>query len=225
MFNETMAMISLAMFAMLLYRVSYIRFLAPMWIILFVILSDRAYTGYGLITILMFAILLMFFILDAIRVAQKKAAQNRGKDTEDDAVSIFDEIEDKDDDSEFSDIPRMSALDDDESPKKAAKPKKTKLTVYEGTLMSHGFAPYNDVPGNDKSYFVDCDGKKVWGIGLKDAIKNCNAEAGDTVRFWKEAEVRTNKARVFDNQGKVTGCRTLSQDKRRGLWIMEVVSN
>ncbi|EIZ1085952.1 hypothetical protein MPI44_004500 [Klebsiella oxytoca] len=225
MFNETMALISLAMFAMLFYRFTYIRFLAPMWIILFVILSGRAVTAYGLITILMFAVVLMFFILDVIRVAQKKAAKNRGKNTEDDAVSIFDEIGDEDDDSEFSDIPRLFALDDDESPKKAAKPKKTKLTVYEGTLMSHGFAPYNDVDGNDKSYFVDCDGKKVWGIGLKDAIKNCSAATGDTVRFWKEAEVRTNKARVFDNEGKVTGCRTLSQDKRRGLWIMEVVSD
>lgn len=224
MLNETMALISLAMFAMFFYRFTYIRFLAPMWIILFVILSGRAVTAYGLITILMFAVVLMFFILDAIRVAQKKAAKNRGKDTEDDAVSIFDEVED-DDDRAFSDIPRLSALDDDESPKKAARPKKTKLTVYEGTLMSHGFAPYNDVVGNDKSYFVDCDGKKVWGIGLKDAIKNCSAEVGDTVRFWKEAEVRTKKARVFDNEGNVTGCRNLSQDKRRGLWVMEVVSD
>ncbi|MBL1868936.1 hypothetical protein ELE45_30830, partial [Klebsiella pneumoniae] len=124
MLNETMALISLAMFAMLFYRFTYIRFLAPMWIILFVILSGRAVTAYGLITILMFAVVLMFFILDAIRVAQKKAAKNRGKDTEDDAVSIFDEVED-DDDSAFSDIPRLSALDDDESPKKAARPKKT----------------------------------------------------------------------------------------------------
>lgn len=224
MFTETMAMISIAMFAMLLYRVSFIRFLAPMWIILYVVLSGRAVTLYGLFTVLMFALLLMFFVLDAIRIARKKADKNRGKDENDDVVSIFDENEDKDDD-EFSDLPRMSALDDDESPKKDSKPKKTKLTVYEGTLMSHGFAPYKDIADNDKSYFVDCDGKKVWGIGLKDAIKNSGAEVGDSVRFWKEAEVRTKKARVFDENGKVTGCRSLSQDKRRGLWMMEIVSD
>lgn len=259
MFNETMALISLAMFAMLFYRVTYIRFLAPMWIILFVILGGRAATGYGLITILMFSVLLMFFVLDAIRTAQNEAAKNREEDEEYDEEEDEEEEDEEDeekqgeditsDNDDFSDLPRLCALADDKlaknannlkksaelknlimpkkstKPKKAVKPKKTKLTVFKGVLNGHGFAPYNDVEKNDKSYFVDCGGKKTWGIGLKDAIKNSGAEIGDTIRFWKEAEVITKKARIFDGNGKVTGCRTLSQDKRRGVWVMEVVSN
>ncbi|EGT5729747.1 hypothetical protein AGJ33_20140 [Cronobacter dublinensis subsp. dublinensis] len=217
---EIMPYISLAMFAMLFYCFSLIRFIAPLWIILFVISSGRVATPFGLITVLAFTLVLMFFILNLIRLQQKKAAKAR-KGEDDSDVSIFDE----EDDESNSDLPSMTAVrDEEESPKKALKPKKSRLTIYEGTLMSHGFAPYNDIPGNDKSYFVECDDKKVWGIGLKDAVKASGAETGDTVRFWKEAEVRTKKANVFDSNGKVTGTRTLSTDKRRGLWVMEKVS-
>ncbi|PHM72199.1 hypothetical protein [Xenorhabdus sp. KJ12.1] len=221
MTHDTMAYVSIAMFAMLFYRFSYIRFLAPMWVILFVITTDRAVTTYGLVTILMFAVVLMFFVLDEIRTAQKKAAKNRSKDQDDDVVSIFEE----DEDDENSDLPRMYALRDDESPKKSAKPKKSQLTIYEGSLLDHGIAPYKDDANNDRSYFVDCDGKKVWGFGLQDAIQKCGAEIGDKIRFWKKAEMRTSKARVLDSNGEVTGYRNLSQDKRRGIWVMEIVSD
>ncbi len=223
MFTETMALISIAMFAMLLYRGEYIRFLAPLWIVLFVILSGRAVTTYGLFTIVVFALLLMFFVLDAIRVSRKKVEKNRGKNEDDDSVSIFNE--DENEDESLSSLPRMSASDDEGSPKQKAKPKRTKITQHQGTLLSHGFAPYNDIVGNDKSYFVNCDGKTVWGIGLKDAIKNCGAQNGDTIRFHKEGEVRTKKATIYDDKGNKTGTRNLSQDKRRGVWVMEVVSD
>lgn len=216
---ELMPYISIAMFAFLFYRFTLIRFFVPVWVILFVIASGRAVTAFGLVAILAFAVVLMFFVLDEIRTAQKKAAKARKTGSEDDAVSIFDE----DEDTEESNLPSFSALSDDEESKKVIKPKKTRLTVYTGTLMSHGFAPYNDVPGNDKSYFVNCDDKKVWGVGLKDAVKKCGAEIGDEVRFWKEAEVRTNKATIFDDNGKATGTRTLKEDKRRGMWVMEKV--
>ncbi|ELY4881486.1 hypothetical protein ACLI07_23260 (plasmid) [Providencia huaxiensis] len=225
MFTETMALISIAMFAMLLYRVEYIRFLAPLWIVLFVVLSGRAVTTYGFFTIVVFALLLIVFVLDAIRVSRKKAEKNRGKNEDDDSVSIFDEDEDENEDENLSSLPRLSASDDEETPKQKTKPKRTRITEYQGTLLSHGFAPYNNIIGNDKSYFVNCDGKTVWGIGLKDAIKNCGAENGDTIRFYKEGEVRTKKATIYDDKGNKTGTRNLSQDKRRGVWIMEVVSD
>ncbi|EOC0012255.1 hypothetical protein ACI0X9_003966 [Cronobacter turicensis] len=218
---EIMPYISLAMFAMLFYCFSLIRFLAPLWIILFVISSGRVATPFGLVTVLAFAVVLMFFVLNLIRIQQKKAAKAR-KGEDHDAVSIFDD----EDTESASDLPFMSAVrDDDDLPRKAVKPKKSSLTIYEGTLMSHGFAPYNDVAGNDKSYFVECDDKKVWGIGLKDAVKASGAQNGDTVRFWKEAEVRTKVANVFDSNGKVTGTRNLSTDKRRGMWVMQKVSS
>lgn len=224
MFTETMALISIAMLAMMFYNISYLRFLAPLWIILYVVLSGRAVTSYGLFTIIVFAVLLVFFVLEAIRVTRKKAEKNRDEDEDEDedSVSIFNE--DENEDEGLSSLSSTSASDE-ESPKKKPKPKRTKITQYEGTLLSHGFAPYNDIIGNDKSYFVNCDGKTVWGIGLKAAIKNCGAQNGDTIRFHKEGEVRTKKAIIYDEKGKKTGTRNLSQDKRRGVWVMEVVSD
>lgn len=214
---EIMPYISIAMFAMLFVNFAYIRFLSPIWIILFVITSGRAVTNYGLLTIVVFSVVLMFFVLGVITDYQKKAAKAR-KNGSDDVISIFDE------DGVDSEQSSVVNLDDDESPKHA-KPKKTRLKVYEGTMMSHGFAPYNDIEGNDKSYFVNCNGKKVWGIGLKDAVKNSGAEIGDNIRFWKGSEVRTSTARVFDDNGNTTGYRDLSQDKRRGIWNMEIISD
>jgi len=221
MFTEMMALISIAMLAIMIYNVSYIRFLAPIWIIFYVVLSGRAVTSYGLFTIIVFVLLLLFFLLEAIRIARKKADKNRGNDDGDDSVSLFDE-----DDALSSTLNESeSDSNDDELPKKKDRPKRTKITEHQGTLLSHGFAPYKDIIGNDKSYFVNCDGKTFWGIGLKEAIKNCGAENGDTIRFYKQSEVRTKKANVFDEKGKVVGTRSLSEDKRRGIWVMEVISN
>lgn len=219
MSHDFMPYISIAMFAMCFYCFSLIRVLAPIWIILFVISTGRIASTLGLITVLAFTVVLMFFVLDMIRNEQKKAAKKRRND--EDSVSIFNDEETESD----SELPYMSAeVNDEDTETKANKPKKTKLTVYEGSLDSFGFAPYNDIPGKDKSFFVECDGRKVWGIGLKDAVKNSGAQPGDTVRFWKEAELRTKKANIFDNNGKITGTRNLSADKRRGLWVMQIIS-
>lgn len=57
--------------------------------------------------------------------------------------------------------------------------------VNTGILMSYGSAPYKDDPKNNPSYFVELekDGeiKKVWGVGLEEAMKNTQAKQGDSV--------------------------------------------
>ena len=198
---ETLAYCSIAMAALLFYRFSFVRFIAPLWIILYMFITGQSVTNYGLFTIIVCALVLMFFVLDDVRVYLKEAK-------DDAVVSSLDSEDEHDDSKTSSNVP---------------KPKRTKVTLYTGTLVSHGFAPYNDVAGNDRSYFVDCDGKKVWGTGLKDAIKKSGAVNGDTVRFWKETEVRTKTAIIYDEKGKPSGSRKLSSDKRRGVWIMQVV--
>ncbi|ELX8378052.1 hypothetical protein AB7Y49_05375 [Providencia vermicola] len=65
---------------------------------------------------------------------------------------------------------------------------------------------------------------KVWAIGLKKAVEHSGTKIGDTVVFWKDSEVRTSKAQVLERKGNMTGYSDLETDKRRGLWIMEVVS-
>lgn len=218
--SNLLAIVSIVMFAMLFYRFALIRFFAPIWVILFVLQSGYAATAIGLVAIIAFAVALLFFVLDEITAAKKKAAKAaktaKGENAEEDD-SLFDE-------DEVSDLPRMSAFSDDEQSKgTVSRPKKSKLTILTGTLCAHGFAPYEDKPGNDRSYFVDCDGHKVWGIGLKDAIEKAGAKTGDVIRFWKGGEVRTTTARVFDKDGNVTGTRELDEVKRRGVWVVEVV--
>mgnify|MGYP000199369750 FL=1 len=65
---------------------------------------------------------------------------------------------------------------------------------------------------------------KFWAVGLKNAVETCGAQVGDIVSVWKESEVRTDKAQVFDESGKVTGYRTLLNEKRRGIWVMQVLA-
>ncbi|MEX9996989.1 hypothetical protein AB7W88_02810 [Providencia vermicola] len=93
-------------------------------------------------------------------------------------------------------------------------------------LVDHfSMAHWKNDRSNDMSFYVEIEGQnKVWAIGLKKAVENSGAKIGDTVVFWKDSEVRTSKAQVLDRKGNVTGYRDLETDKRRGLWIMEVVS-
>ncbi|EIP7628091.1 nickase, partial [Escherichia coli] len=65
---------------------------------------------------------------------------------------------------------------------------------------------------------------EIWAIGLKSAVATCGAQVGDIVSVWKESEVRTDKAQVFDEGGKVTGYRNLLSEKRRGIWVMQVLA-
>ncbi len=135
------------------------------------------------------------------------------------AVQIMSRFSSKDDELDESD-------DSDESTASSTKrPSRTVITEHEGKLVSFGMAHWKHDRANDMSFYVEIEGQnKVWAIGLKDAVKNAGAQIGDTVVFWKDSEVRTSKAQVLDRNGKVTGYRDLSTDKRRGLWIMEVVS-
>ncbi|MEQ5238819.1 MULTISPECIES: hypothetical protein [Morganellaceae] len=135
------------------------------------------------------------------------------------AAQIMSRFSSKDDELDESD-------DHDECPASGAKrPSRTVTTEHEGKLVSFGMAHWKHDRANDMSFYVEIEGQnKVWAIGLKDAVKNSGAQIGDTVVFWKDSEVRTSKAQVFDRNGTVTGYRDLSTDKRRGLWIMEVVS-
>lgn len=199
MATHFMATVTMVMLALFLFRPHYIRFLAPIWIILFLVAGGYEKTTYGLVAIVIFVLLLVAFVLDEVRDHLGKGKTG----VKDKAVTLF---EDEKNDSKDS---------------TRSKPKRTKVTVYEGTLLSHGFAPYKNDSNNDRSYFVNCDGENVWGIGLKDAILNCGAQNGDKVRFWKETEVRTDNATVFDEDGKAIGKRKLDTDKRRGIWVME----
>lgn len=134
-------------------------------------------------------------------------------------MARFSSNEDELDESDESD-------DSDESSASSAKrPSRKVITEHEGKLVSFGMAHWKHDRSNDMSFYVEIEGQnKVWAIGLKDAVKNSGAKVGDTVVFWKDSEVRTDKAQVLDRKGNVTGYRKLETDKRRGLWIMEVIS-
>lgn len=77
------------------------------------------------------------------------------------------------------------------------------------TLAEHGFAPYDNNPDNQQSYFVtlDMDGvnKTYWGIGLKDAIDEAQVNIGDNVRLNKTGEKHVVVKKDIVKNGKIVG--------------------
>lgn len=135
------------------------------------------------------------------------------------AVQLMSRFSPKDDEFDESDD------SDDSTAPSAKRSSRTVITEHEGKLVSFGMAHWKNDRSNDMSFYVEIEGQnKVWAIGLKKAVENSGAKIGDTVVFWKDSEVRTSKAQVLDRKGNVTGYRDLETDKRRGLWIMEVIS-
>lgn len=217
MAHQFISIIIIPMIAMCFYRISFIKFLAPLWIVLYVLCTGYSATVYGLVTAICFAAIFILAVYDEF-IEGKSNASKTLRDF--DNVCLF-----ASDDQDSLDI----VISDDDSVaasavRKSLRPKRSKLTVYEGIFQNCDIAPWRDQPGNDKSFFVLVDGKKVWGIGLADAVKQAGANIGDRIRFWKDTEVRTDKAKVLDDDGKVIGYRTLEKEKRRGIWHMEVIN-
>lgn len=54
-----------------------------------------------------------------------------------------------------------------------------------GILLSYGAAPYKDDPKNNPSYFVELESdgqkRKIWGVGLEEAMQKTQAKQGDNV--------------------------------------------
>lgn len=90
--------------------------------------------------------------------------------------------------------------------------------VNTGILMSYGSAPYKDDPKNNPSYFVELekDGeiKKVWGVGLEEAMKNTQAKQGDSVVVNNLGNKLVN---ILDPNNP-----THSIQVRRNIWEVEV---
>jgi len=61
-----------------------------------------------------------------------------------------------------------------------------------GTLIDHGPAPYKNIEGERKSYFVTLErgGKEstIWGVGLATAIEQSGAERGDNISLKSEGK-------------------------------------
>ena len=86
------------------------------------------------------------------------------------------------------------------------------------TLVRHGSAPYQNDKNNKKSYFVELsDGEVKWGIGLKDAIAESGAQAGDQIEVSQvgSTDVRV-PVEIKDDSGKVIGVEKI--DTQRNEW-------
>lgn len=194
-------MAGVVFFGAVFYRGEYIRFLGPLWLAIFITERGLLFTGLGFVTA-------VTCVVVALLVVYNFFFAKSGK---------------KPNESDDSNIGNGSSS-------AASKNRTANYTShrYEGKLVSFGLDHWKFDPKNDKSYFVtiNSNGKihEVWAIGLKTAVEACDPKPGDTVSIWKECEVRTDKAQVFDENGKHSGYRPLPTEKRRGIWGMEIIA-
>lgn len=190
------SIIAIPMIALLFYRFEYAKFLAPLWMVLFIVSSGLLTTLHGAITALSCAVVAVLVAISMFKDAMHKKASKSSN---------------------------AKGSDDDLVESDSAHPARSRITRHEGLLSNFGMDHWKHDKANDMSFFVEVNDKTIWAIGLKDAVENSGANVGDTVAFWKETEVRTSKAQMLDKDGKVTGYRDLAKEKRRGIWHMEII--
>ncbi|EYU15117.1 hypothetical protein [Photorhabdus aegyptia] len=189
--------IGIPMFISLFYRAEYVRFLAPLWLTIYIIEQGFLWTAHGFIiavTCLVVAALI-FYKYHAKRFF-KQETKNSDEATSSEGPS--------DNISEAVSLP-------------------SNIKRYEGQLLAFGIANWKHNPDNDLSFYVNVNGKEVWAIGLKDALEACGANVGDRIAFWKESAVRTNNAHVLDQNGTVIDYRKLDSEVLRGIWHMVII--
>ncbi|MCW7549250.1 nickase [Photorhabdus sp. APURE] len=189
--------IGIPMFISLFYRVDYVRFLAPLWLAIYIIEQGFLWTAHG------FIIAVACLVVAALIFYKYHAKR------------FFKQEDKNSDEADSSEEPS------DNVSKAVSSPHNIKR--YEGQLLAFGIANWKHNPDNDLSFYVNVNGKEVWAIGLKDALKACGANVGDHIAFWKENEVKTNKAQVLDRNGKVIGYRELNSETHRGIWRMVII--
>jgi phage/plasmid primase-like uncharacterized protein len=98
---------------------------------------------------------------------------------------------------------------------------------YQGTLIAHGQAPYQDDPINEPSYFAYIrlstgNERKIWGVDLERAIGECGAVYGDEVTLTNLGrEAVTVMQPVFEEgTGEIIGEKPVQT--HRNTWVVEV---
>ncbi|MBN7129782.1 LPD7 domain-containing protein [Burkholderia multivorans] len=98
---------------------------------------------------------------------------------------------------------------------------------YIGELREHGGAPYQHNPARSDSYYVvfrDETGidQVVWGVDLERAVREANAEIGQTVTLENLGKrFVTVRTPILDDEGRVIG--EEEKDVYRNTWQVEVV--
>ncbi|HAU5700336.1 TPA: nickase [Citrobacter freundii] len=194
-------MAGIVFFGAVYYRAEYIRFLGPIWLAIFITERGLLFTGLGFVTATVCVVVALLVIYNSFFT---KSGKKSNEATNGNMVE------------------GVSRAGSNNNKAKYANHR------FEGKLVYHGLENWKHDPNNDKSYLVTIrsGGKdhEIWAVGLKNAVETCGAQVGDIVSVWKESEVRTDKAQVFDESGKVTGYRTLLNEKRRGIWVMQVLA-
>jgi len=96
------------------------------------------------------------------------------------------------------------------------------------TLVSYGTAPYQDKPKNKPSYYAELkDNKteevtKIWGTGIKQALKSANAKQGDKIILKKlnPTQVTITKP-IKDEKGKAIDQKKTVVDRNNWRVIVE----
>lgn len=92
---------------------------------------------------------------------------------------------------------------------------------YQGVLLEHGRAKYNNDPRAKMSYYVTLEtprGKKsIWGVDLERAMRTSPSEIGDIVQLdSKGCKIVTVDADILDSHGDVIGTEPLTTS--RNVW-------
>ncbi|WP_087019250.1 LPD7 domain-containing protein [Thaumasiovibrio subtropicus] len=85
-------------------------------------------------------------------------------------------------------------------------------------VTDFGAAPYQDDPKNSDSYFIELNGKKkVWGVGLQDAIGKTQLRVGDFITLNnKGKEAVTVEVDERNDNGDIIGTKTI--ETHRNAW-------
>lgn len=76
-------------------------------------------------------------------------------------------------------------------------------SVVQGSVVSHGSAPYKNDPANSDSYYVELQGdndesRTLWGVGIRDAIQLKSIQNGEEVAFYDRGLAEGSKKRNWD---------------------------
>lgn len=91
-------------------------------------------------------------------------------------------------------------------------------------IKSHGVDNYQHDPDESKSYFIEFqDGTKLWGVGLKDAVKDSGASEGDVVEVERTGYSTVSVPVKSKNEDGDTV--TVHTDVKRADWHISVIGN
>ncbi|WP_159084837.1 LPD7 domain-containing protein [Dongshaea marina] len=104
---------------------------------------------------------------------------------------------------------------------------KEKDDMAKGKLIEHGYAPYNHIEGESKSYFAtlqDRLGRETtcWGVGIPDALAENKIKTGDIIDLKVNGTERvTVQSNIRDDQGKVIDKKWIDTDRKK--WVVDKI--